>query len=175
MAELLDPAASAYINFNDENNTSLLDGVMRKLREAKDAPKKFYSSYPKTWGSLDDSKKRKVKEYWLSLPVPFRQGILESLKEERSLEPSASVRQLQTTKNDRCRLLHLRADTRLSAFWRRALSPFTRAELDARNTDAAQHDSGWADLTAAFNDYESFTYFNATLVHEGWFMPRNAR
>ena len=97
MAEL--DAASAYINFNDENNTSLLDGVMRKLREAKDAPKKFYSSYPKTWGSLDDSKKRKVKEYWLSLPVPFRQGILESLKEERSLEPSASVRQLQTTKN----------------------------------------------------------------------------
>jgi len=74
-------------------------------------------------GSLDDTKKRKVKEYWLSLPVPFRQGILESLKEERSLEPSASVRQLQTTKNDRCRLLHLRADTRLSAFWRRALSP----------------------------------------------------
>ena len=157
MAEL-DPVASAYINFNDENNTSLLDGVMRKLREAKDAPKKFYSSYPKNWGSLDDNKKRKVKEYWLSLPVPFRQGILESLKEERSLEPSASVRQLQTTKNDRCRLLHLRADTRLSTFWRRALSPFTRAELDARNTDAAQHDSGWADLTAAFNDY-SFTYY----------------
>jgi hypothetical protein len=47
--------------------------------------------------------------------------------------------------------------------------------LDARNTDSAQHDSGLADLTAAFNDYDSFTYFNATLVHEGWFMPQNAR
>ncbi len=102
MAEL-DPAASAYINFNDENNTSLLDGVMRKLREAKDAPKKFYSSYPKTWGSLDDIKKRKVKEYWLSLPVPFRQGILESLKEERSLEPSAgSCKRRRTTDADCC-------------------------------------------------------------------------
>jgi hypothetical protein len=47
--------------------------------------------------------------------------------------------------------------------------------LDARNTEAAQNDSGWANLTAAFNDYDSFTYFNATLVHEGWFMPHNAR
>jgi hypothetical protein len=170
----LDPA-SWFVDFNDENNTSLLDGLMRKLREAKDAPKKFYSSYPKTWSGLDDAKKRKVKEYWLSLPTTFRQGILESVREERSLEPTASARHLQTTKNDKCRLLHLRADNRLFGLWRRAATPFTRAELDARNTDAAQHDSGWSDLAAAFNDYDTYSYSNATLVYEGTSIFHNSR
>jgi hypothetical protein len=55
-----------FLGFKKKPNLLSYDRIMRKLREAKDAPKCLCSSYLKTWSGFDDAKKRQVKEYWLS-------------------------------------------------------------------------------------------------------------
>ena len=58
-----------------------------------------------------------------------------------------------TSKDDKCRMLHLYNDPRLQEIWRDCLDSLDRVSLDA---DVNHYDK----LASCFNDYEEYTYVN---------------
>ena len=103
-----------------------------------------------------------------SLPAELRAEILLSAQHEvAAANAEVTARNVNTTKHDKARLLHLRADSRLSLIWANAFSTLDRQQLDARNTATFTENEPWAVLANAFNNYAEYAYRNACLQYEG--------
>jgi hypothetical protein len=163
----------AGIDFTDETKSALYGAVLGKLREYSASSRlpsnmKWHKSYPTNWERLDNPKRQKVKQFWGSLPAELRAEILLSAQQEvAAANADVTARNVNTTKHDKARLLHLRADSRLSLIWANAFSTLDRQQLDARNTATFTENEPWAVLANAFNNYAEYAYTNACLQYEG--------
>jgi len=123
--------------------------------------KGFWKTYGK-WESLSLDQRNRALYFWNNnLTDATRQNLVdESRKISRVEQQEESTRQAITTKHDKARLLHLRADVSLSADWTRALREKSRPELDNKSDDL----DPWNLLAEKFNDYETFHYQNLCIV-----------
>lgn len=123
--------------------------------------KRFWSTYPSRWEVLSKPQKDKAAVFFESnlssttreeLLALARAAVVEEVEEARE-------RQAMTNKNDKCRLLHLRADGQYAALWSMAFREWTRSELDMEEPP-----NYFNRLAEAFNDYTNNKYVNAALV-----------
>jgi hypothetical protein len=77
-----------------------------------------------------------------------------------SEETVSHERELQTNKDDRCRLVHLFALPDASTLWTKAYTPADRCTLDAKGMGQV-----WEDLATMFNDYDTYPFLNAVIEH----------
>lgn len=112
-------------------------------------PKPFYSSYP-AWDKMNLSQKTKATKYFTQLKTDVRDELIASAQQFTETSAlQAKHKQAFTNKHDRARVLHLRADPKLTSLWTAALREKTRVELDG-GADP------WGALAEEFNDYETY-------------------
>jgi hypothetical protein len=76
-------------------------------------------------------------------------------------QTDAQERIMNTNKDDRCRLLHLFADTNALPYWSDAFTPLERSQLDVRDFDR-----GYTELARMFNDYDGVQYQNVVIEYD---------
>ena len=79
--------------------------------EAKDG-KAFFKTYGNKWEALSTQQRNRTLIYWLTqLTEEVRQRLLTAIRGDLSIEAEKeNGRQIMTTKHDKARILHLRAD-----------------------------------------------------------------
>jgi hypothetical protein len=77
------------------------------------------------------------------------------------------MRQLDTNKHDRCRLLHLFVDPRLRQAWDDTTRAFKRKDFEDENF------APYREIAGAFNDYENYDFPNAIMLYDDRMEPLN--
>jgi len=160
--------------FGDANiSLEVFDSLLTRLQAMPatsfSSGKGFYKTYPKRWESLSVDQKAKTRLFVSKELDVAKQVALHNLiiSDAATQEGAIAEQNTHTNKHDKCRILHLRGDSRLFSTWTRAFQPLTRPQLDARKTTQVIEDDPWAQLAEAFNDYSEFQYQNACVQYDG--------
>jgi hypothetical protein len=118
-----------------------------------------------TWNQLSENQKATVLEAWSGQPLEWKKQVVELYKEQMNQALLSGVaivgndgtRALQTTVDDKCRLLHIIHDPGNASILTQAHEPLNRSELDR---SVEERYDPWGALADIFNDSEMYCYEN---------------
>lgn len=140
----------------------LVLSVLRNLEPEHCAQGKTFFKTVFRWGDINSQKRNKCKAFWDAQSIPVRTGMIIEVNElERNVRETENRRSVNTTRQDRCRLMHLFVDSEMQTLWTKALSPLEREELDSVDL----RKSAYEDLAHAFNDRKERKYQNACIAY----------
>lgn len=167
------------MNIPEQCNLNDLVNLLKNLSEQESLsnPKKYYSSYP-IWDKQSNDQKNKTQSFWNLLTEATREKVIQqclAISANQNSDSNNESRAANTTKHELARILHLRKDPLLMAFWTQVDAGFaSRRALDSRNSTSAPGltpDSTLADeanpydkIAEKFND-PALLYQNAVILY----------
>ena len=146
----------------------LIMELRRLKKEVCRDQKAFFSTYRK-WDLLTQKQKNKVEAFFHLQSTPVRVAVVSTARNHaKEICEAEKERSVNTSKNDRARLLHLMK-------YPPAIRQWTSAKIgpDREALDTGEINKPFQMLAEMFNDYENVVFQNATIEYDEENKPRN--